>query len=238
MLRLILSLCLLLPACQPKGDDTALDTGSECDFSADPCDSGTAWITTCEVYPTIQGALDAATNGTTVHVCAGNHTEALVVAGGHADEHVNLNGEGSEVTTIDAAGLGFVLTVGADVDLDMAGLTLTGGTGEGGGISVSEARLVLSDVSITANSADRGPAIFATGADVRLTECAVTSNTSVTGGAVQLDDTQFQSIRSDWGEGATDNIPADVALGSGAIYQFGADASFTCSSETFSCVED
>ncbi len=254
MLVSLLSLALL-PACQPQGEDTApVDTGSDCDFSADPCDSGEAWITTCDVYPTIQAALDAATNGTTVHVCAGTHLELLEVGEEHADEHINLDGEGSGTTLVDAAGEGPVLRVGPGVDLDVMGLTLTGAgagssSGVGGALYLAgtdagsgSVRMVMSDVALVANTATEGAGLYAFYADLRLTQCSVTGNTSDSGPAAVLSDSSLQSAQSNWGEGADENVAAlaqgDVGYPDGALYTYGSNASFTCSADTMLCVDD
>ncbi len=256
----LLTLPLLLAAgCTPSNtdSDSAADT-SACDFSIDPCDANAAWITTCDAYPSIQGALDAAGNGTTVHVCAGEHAESLhLSADDHPNQHINLNGEGSGTTTVRAAPFdttadgaavreGMVL-YNDGVELDMAGLTLTGGTGYewspdtadsdsfGGGAYLRDARLVLSDVIFTGNAARLGGAIYAERSDIKLTNSVIQANTS-DAAAVYLSSSALQSVRSDWGTGAQDNSPHDIVIaavddGGEVTADYEADASFTCSAQ-------
>ena len=250
---------LLVGGCTPSNtdSDSPADTGA-CDFSIDPCDANAAWITTCDAYPSIQGALDAAGNGTTVHVCAGEHAESLhLSADDHPNQHINLNGEGSSTTTVRAAPFdttadgaavreGMVL-YNDGVELDIAGLTLTAGTGYewspdtadsdsfGGGAYLRDARLVLSDVIVTGNAARLGGAIYAERSDIKLTNSVIQANTS-DAAAVYLSNSALQSVHSDWGVGAQDNSPHDVVIAAvddgGAITaDYEADASFTCSAQ-------
>lgn len=255
------ALALLLAGCSGNVD-SAVDSEpvytSECDVEIDPCDNGAAWIRTCEWYPSIQAALDAADNGTTVHVCPGTHTESIGLDGDvdggcssvdHSGEHINLNGDGSGSTTIDATGgsCGSVLSVG-EVDLDIAGVTLTGGTGRpvdggtvGGGIYGVGARLVLSDVVITGNRADLGGGLGLRDSEVKLTSSAVTANVGLAGGGAELFDSgTLQSITSDWGEGPTDNTPDDVVLAAATSSSstWGSNASFACDVATLTCAAD
>jgi predicted outer membrane repeat protein len=254
-----LALLLLTAGCAPAAhdSDTAADTNT-CDFSIDPCEANAAWITTCDAYPSIQAALDAASNGSTVHVCAGEHAESLhLSADDHADQHINLDGEGSGTTTVRAAPFDSSVD-GADeheamvlyndsVELDIAGLTFTGGSGYtrltdtadadslGGGAYLRDARVVMSDVIFTGNSARTGGAVYAEGADLKLTNCAIQSNTSDTA-AAYLSNSALQSVHSDWGAGAQDNSPHDIAIaavddGAEVIADYETDASFTCSAQ-------
>lgn len=259
-----LSLLLLLAACTPKADDTGpVDTGSDCDFSADPCETGAAWITTCDVYPTIQGALDAATNGTTVHVCAGVHDESLLLyTRDHPTQHINLNGEGAATTTIRASAVslevdGASVSAGMGlyddgVELDIAGLGFEGGTGYewepgtpssdsfGGGLYFHQARAQLSDVTVNGNTARVAGGIYADQSDLKVTNCAITANTSSGGGVVVLQASTLQSITTDWGDAGTDNTPEDVEIpaaddGGPLYFNYGANASFLC--DAAGCVE-
>jgi len=267
MVSLLLMFVALGPACVPVEEDSGdEETGSDCDFSADPCDSGPAWITTCDTYPTIQAALDAADNGTTVHVCAGTHDESLLLSvDDHPTQHINLDGEGSGSTTIRASAVdlevdGAPVSAGMvlyndGVELDVAGLTLEGGTGYewspgtadadsfGGGVYVHQARVQLSDVVVTGSTARIAGGIYADQSDLKLTNCAVTANTSSGGGAFVLQSSAAQVITSDFGEGASDNTPEDVEIpaqddGGPTYYRYGAGASFTCSVDTRTCTDD
>ena len=254
--------CTLADNDNDNDNDNAVDTGA-CDFSIDPCDANAAWITTCDAYPSIQAALDAARNGTTVHVCAGEHAESLhLSADDHPNQHINLNGEGSGTTTVRAAPFdttsdgapvreGMVL-YNDGVELDIAGLTLTGGTGYewspdtadsdsfGGGAYLRDARLVMSDVVFTENAARIGGAIYAERSDIKLTNSVIQANTSDSA-VVYLSSSVLQSVRSDWGTGAQDNSPHDIVIaavddGGEVTADYEADASFTCSAQA--CTED
>lgn len=80
-----------------------------------------------------------------------------------------------------------------------------------------------------------GGGILAEGADSRITitSCVVTTN-SITyapaqGGGVAVDEATIVSTSTDWGDGATDNVPADVALlNNNESYGYPGLFSFTC----------
>lgn len=261
-MRPLLPLLPLFAACAGGADTgTPADTGAGCDFSQDPCDSGAAWITTCEVYPTVQAALDAASNGTTVHVCAGTHAESLhLSASAHPTQHINLDGEGSGSTVIEAAPFdtaagGVAVREGMvlyddGVELDLAGLTLRGGTGYtwspdtadadsfGGALYLSGSRVQLSDVVLTGNQASHGGAVYADASTVTMRGGSVTANSGAA--AYELLDGTLASEGVDWGTGAADNTPADVQVGAqddgtAQTYTYGAGATFTC--DATGCVD-
>ena len=129
----------------------------------------------------------------------------------------------------------------------------------GGGIVDESPGLTLNDVVLRSNTADYGGGMVvanAYGSDyphVTLTNCSILANIAHApsgtpgGGGVDLESDQYllQSINTDWGDGADDNTPDDIdapIVESGALeetaYNYGAAASFTCSSETGTCVDD
>lgn len=259
-----LPLLLALTAGCAGGADTAtpVDTGPACDFSQDPCDHGAAWITTCETYPTIQAALDAATNGTTVHVCAGTHTESLhLSAAAHPTQHINLDGDGPGATIVEAAPFdttrdgapvreGMVL-YNDGVELDIAGMRLEGGSGYtwspdsadadsfGGALYLVDSRVQLYDVVLAVNSANHGGAIYAEGSEVTLSSVGVKGNTSLSAAYDLLDGT-LTVTSSDWATGGADNTPADVLVeaqddGAAQTYTYGDGVSFRC--DAAGCVD-
>ena len=249
---------VLAVGCAPEGASD--DTGAPCE-DADPCAAGAAWIDRCAPFDSIQAALDVAAAGATVHVCAGTHHESL-----HVDVEVHaarlrLEGTGSGSTIIEAQPFD-VLTDGAmvregmvlyadEVDLDLVGLTLRGGTGYewspdtfpdsfGGALDLRRATVALTDVLITDNRARIGGAVCAEQCALRFTSSTVQSNTGE-GSAVYLLDSSLQSVHSGWGSGVLDNVPVDIEIAAmddrkPAYYSYGDDASFTCDAQA--CVDD
>lgn len=89
----------------------------------------------------------------------------------------------------------------------------------------------LTDSTVSNNSAAQGGA-FALGgwglATLTMTNGAVTNNVSGGGGVLAIDQEATVSVTtSDWGTGATDNVPSDAPG-----YVAGTSATFTCSSGT------
>ena len=126
----------------------------------------------------------------------------------------------------------------------------------GGGVYVFNNGLVQ-DTEITANQAVYGGGVQSGGAT--LTRVTLSGNRAVDGGGLYLyDDTTLQdttvtgnladrgggawlelgvltSLTSDWGTGADDNVPDDVASELSSEASYGAGASFTCDAATGVC---
>jgi CSLREA domain-containing protein len=97
-----------------------------------------------------------------ITVPAGTYTFAIASRIVFSD-NIAVTGAGSGVTTIDADGLSGVFGVdnrAALPSLRIAGLTITGGDGLGGGIHVGSGSLNLFDSTVTGNTGPRGGGIF------------------------------------------------------------------------------
>lgn len=122
-------------------------------------------------YPTIQTAINAASDGDTVQVAAGAYTENLV----WQNKSLALIGAGADVTTVDGGGTGRCLTMqNVPSTARVEGFTFTGGSATyGGGLSLADSSPMLVDNIITGNSA-----LLGGGLDLRYNSCAtVVGNT-------------------------------------------------------------
>ncbi len=145
--------------------------------------------------------------------------------------------------------------VGSAMDLRQVVISGTTAAAHGGGLLAFETQgvaedLVIENGSATADGAlayftggswsftdssfrdgssgGAGALFLHQGAAVVLDECAVVRNTSVTGAGVVLGDgASLQSVATDWGVGADDNVPADVAV-DGSTWSWDGVADFLC----------
>ncbi len=179
-------------------DDTDADTSP--DGEEDPndgenndCDEYTDEIEVCDgVYSDIQEALDDASDGGTVLICAGTYPENLEISN---KELLIVGVEGADVTTVTGGANGSpVLRLSQNAEVVIMGLTFTGGevTENGGGILCSGSDLDLVDSSVTGNSAGvNGGGIAANNCDVEISGSTISSNTTLQyGGGLYLTDTK------------------------------------------------
>lgn len=168
-------------------------------------------------HPTVQAAVDAVADGSTVCVAAGTWTENLVISG----RDVRIAGLGRSRTVLDGGGAGATLAVDGST-LELARLTVTGGVADhGGGLDVVGSTVLLEGVTVTANLARvEGGGLAADASDVTLTDVRFTRNRSDgLGGGIWLDDTALAgdhvtvtgNVAAGGGGLATDNL-ADVWL--------------------------
>ncbi|MEM9387261.1 MAG: choice-of-anchor Q domain-containing protein [Pseudomonadota bacterium] len=141
------------------------------------------------------------------------------------DRSLTIFGLGADQLTIDAGGSSRVFR--ATDRLSLSGLTLRGGSAQvGGGVYASDV-LILTDVTITDNEAERGGAIAMEGGELLLDESRVVGNRAVNVGAVarggglylentdgRIDDSVIENntARGDLGEGAGLWVDGFVAL--------------------------
>ena len=172
-------------------DDTAVhaDADTDTDPTTTVCDDGVA------PYALIQDAVDAASDGDVITICAGTYTENVVLDG--AD--VSLEGvDGAAVTNIDGGGRGSVLRVtnGQDASTSIRGLTLTNGDTYGadyddwgGGLFLFESSPTVSDMVIEWNEAGTGGGIAMYGSDSVITHVDVSYNVADDyAGAIYIDE--------------------------------------------------
>jgi predicted outer membrane repeat protein len=162
----------------------------DCDGGEDPTDQATV---AGARYDTIQQAIDAAGEGATVGVCAGNYVENLVI-----DRAITLlSAAGADATVIDGSGdetSTIFASMGGDERFELGGMTITGGSGSdnpnfegevaGGGVHV----LIAGDVAIHdcvffGNDADWGAGMYTLGVGgTDLTDLTFEANNATLGG--------------------------------------------------------
>ncbi len=145
-------------------------------------------------YSTIQEAVDAGNPGETIILAAGTYQENLRI-----DKPFTIKGAGESKTIIDGSRSGSVIVVGwnrDDIDVTLAGITVTGGTGTkdridpsptpyvcGGGI-FNQGRLTITDCVISGNTADVGGGIFNKGTLNLEKGASVNHNAAHNGGGI------------------------------------------------------
>ena len=132
-------------------------------------------------FPTIQAAIDAATNGDEVEVHPGTYNENINLLGKAITVR---SADGAGVTTIDASGSGTVVTCdsreGADTVLD--GFTITGGDASGGGgMRNSGSSPTVTNCTFSGNSADAGAGMYNSNSNPTVTNCIFSGNSASSG---------------------------------------------------------
>jgi hypothetical protein len=148
-------------------------------------------------YTSIQAAVDDARSGDILCVLPGTYVENVVFDGGEV-RLVAL--EGPEQTILDGTGHGSVLVFQYGDVSSVTGFTLTGGSGSlfdpdndgtldacGGGVFADASDPELTDVVITANTADDGGGIYVNNGTLLLADSLVNANTAIGyGGGLRL----------------------------------------------------
>ena len=140
--------------CDDDDDEQFPGAEERCNDEDDDCDGiidGDQRVPTD--YPSIQKALNAASDGDLVCVDAGTYVEDLDFDGVAIRLHST---QGSDSTTVEGTGVTSVVEiVGADAEL--VGFTITGGeASDGAGVYVYGADPLLSDLVISDNTCDSG----------------------------------------------------------------------------------
>lgn len=157
--------------------DTAdTDTGSAVsDYTV--CDDGLA------PYSSIQDAVNGASDGDTISICAGTYVETVSLS----SVSVSLVGEDAETTIIDAdhGGSALSITNGQGADTVIRGLTLEHGDADlaGGGLSIEGSSPTVEDLILTDNTARVGGAIALQDSDATLEGLVITYNTTTSSGS-------------------------------------------------------
>jgi predicted GH43/DUF377 family glycosyl hydrolase len=159
------------------------DTGSRIGYATAP-----VTINVPGDLPTIQAAIDAASDGNVVLVADGTYQEninfigkAITVA-----SHFYIDGDTSHIsnTVIDGDSSGSVVTFesGEDSTTVLCGFTLTNGysittsAGGGGGICILNSSPIISNITILNNFAIRGGGIYLVDSDAIITHVTIHSN--------------------------------------------------------------
>jgi hypothetical protein len=180
---------------------------SGCGSAAEPC-------------LTLQYAVDKAANGDEIRVAAGTYTgvnsqggqsqvvyisKPLTIRGGYTTADWTASHPDANLTTLDAASQGRVVTIMGPATVALEGLRLTNGRatnmgglymgsytcnnaagrGAGGGICIQDATVTLSDMEIMTNTASTtggyGGGLFAPGATLTLIHSTIQNNKAGTG---------------------------------------------------------
>ena len=180
----------------------------DCDGEA-PCE-GCALIVPLE-YTTIQGAIEAASHKERICVDRGTYAETIDFRG----KDVTVDGVfGSTQTTIDAQGVGSVVTmaIAEGEDSVLRGFTLTGGYAEyGGGLYLEGTAPTLADLVIEGNSAiEDGGGIYLEGGGLNLYSITIQGNgAGGSGGGIYGESTELVLE----GCALTDNTAGDYGGG-------------------------
>ena len=128
-------------------DDGPGDPGPNDNTESDPAEDGSP----AHPFDRIQEGIDASADAHTVQVAAGTYPENLT----WDTKAIDLIGAGAADTIVDAGGVGGCLTITDVPDTaSVEGFTFTGGSGSfGGGLYVSHSFLVISNNTITENTA-------------------------------------------------------------------------------------
>lgn len=173
----------------PGAEETCDGVDNDCDTAT--TEAGVVSVDGGGAYSAIQDAIDAASAGSTVTVCAGTYTESITI-----DDDLILTGrEGAVTTILQGAGSSVVAVSGGDVTL--SGLTLSGGVGtstssgdEGGGVyATTTGTLTITETVVTDNEAKYGGGIYANGTRLILTAVELSRNDvgTASGGGLLLD---------------------------------------------------
>ncbi len=124
-------------------------------------------------YDTIQAAVTAATNGSTIRVSTGSYTETLdisgktiVIEGGYGNGCTTLNA--GSLTQVNANNVGgSVVDISSGSVLTLRNLKLTGGTSFGAGMDVLGSSLVtLNNTDVFGNNGSSGAGLYISGSSV------------------------------------------------------------------------
>jgi parallel beta-helix repeat protein len=165
------------------------------------------WVSgTAGPMKTIQTAVNTINNGYRVYVASGTYYELITI-----NRSMNLFGTGPGLTIIDGNFTGTVVTINNGVNVNLTGVTIQRGSAtSGGGILnsgvlnitnsiitgnnaltagagiLSFGNLIVNSVNITDNVAgNHGGAIYgATNCNLNITNCNLTNNTALSGGAI------------------------------------------------------
>ncbi|MDP2313783.1 MAG: hypothetical protein Q8P41_12820 [Pseudomonadota bacterium] len=230
----------------------------------DPCaDGALAWMedgTTWGPGSDTAGDYDQETirlaDGDVANVCPGDWEMEIDVVTDGGESSVVGAGAGS-TTFVRGRGQQVFYTIGSGHltvrDLSIRGGVMTGATGDGEPLSDTVTRgagfaagvdeTTLDSVVIEDNQAAEGGGIgVGPGKVLTVRNSQIVGNRAEAGGgaALAFAGSQLISENTDWGTGADDNAPDDIAITGDhrevyASFSFGAAASFTCAWDTRTC---
>lgn len=159
--------CLACQTCDASNGQCAPDAtrlGLACGELNQVC-HGLGTCETCDVcasgcaYSSVQAAINAASNGATIHVCAGTFSETITIG-----ESLTLIGTGAGSgggnTILNGNQNGSVVTVNQGATVTLQGMRIINGDNINGGGIVNSGTLTLTSCTLTQNSADQGGGIY------------------------------------------------------------------------------
>jgi predicted outer membrane repeat protein len=163
-------------------------------------------------YATVQDAIDAASNGDVVELCAGTFTEQLEITG----KILTLRSvSGADGTIVDADGLGRALNITADAIVTVQGLTFRNGSdanGRGGNIQCDRSNLLLRDSVLEAGEAERGGGLGMSGCTGRLLDNTFRDNQATErGGGLYVEGT-VDLLGNTFEDNASDEVAGAALL--------------------------
>jgi predicted outer membrane repeat protein len=213
--------------CDDTDGDINPDAEEEHDGVDNDCDDYVDEVDVCEDgVGVLQAAIDDASDGATLLLCAGSWSEQLVVDG---RELTIIGLEGAEQTTVDAEGNGRTLSVTGRSDLTVQGLTLRDGTGDVGGVvACDRSDLVLVESVVTGGQADDGGGIGASDCDLNVVDTVVSQNAATRfGGGLFTTGSSGELVRT--------TLDGNTAYEGGGAFTY--DGDFDITDSTFSANE-
>lgn len=164
-------LCALIAGCGQSLDESMTGMGWEAGEKATVCSSGGS-------YTTIQAAINAATSGSTITVCAGTYKERITTSG----KTLTITGAGASTTILDANNSGTAFKVTGSGKITLSGITVT--KAKTGGIYCKDSTLTISSSTVTANkSSSGGGGLYAYNCVLDVSGATFSANTSSSRGA-------------------------------------------------------
>ncbi len=160
------------PEISPDAEETHNGVDDDCDGIVDEVELCEGDVADPEG---LQDAIDAAEDGATLLLCAGEWPGGLVVE----NRELTLMGiEGAELTVLTAGGSGRVLTVTGGSSLGLVGLTLRDGAADTGGVlACADSELATDGVVFTAGQASgEGGAVAAYGCELALAATTISDS--------------------------------------------------------------
>ncbi len=158
---------LLLVACGSPVDADRVGTSAAGWAPAAKADTVCA---TGGTYATIQSAINAASSGATITICAGTYKERLTVS-----KSLTLDGAGA-TTVLDANKSGSAITLTGGASLTLKDVKVT--NARTAGVNCTSSTLTASNVSFVSNKGSSGGGIYAKSCALSISASAFTTNTA------------------------------------------------------------
>lgn len=221
--------CPPCQACDATSGQCAPDAtqlGAACGELNQVC-QGVGSCETCDVcasgctYSSVQAAIDAASNGATIHVCAGTFSGNITIG-----KSLTLVGPGAGATTLSGNQNGSAVTVNQGPTVTLQGLRISNGAAINGGGINNSGTLTLTACTLTQNSADQGGGIY-NSASLTLNQTSIEGNFALNnegggiyngnGGNLVMNDSQISGNKAGQAGGGLFNNSAQATLNNSTI---------------------